>query len=177
MEPPKDRSPIPVTCDIVDPKVDKWDQLGKEIYKNELQVFGEESSETEEDLRRWFDDERCVVAVMKDPNGQLIGHSFATPISEPDVPEHHQKLDDKETAYIMTTAIVPEYQGRKLVGALIGTLETGLKAKGYKYIERDTAVPNGYADSIERHYGERILDKKDRIHPVHGPQRSFRIRL
>lgn len=150
------------------------------MYDAEVAIFGKDGAEDFDFLERAFHDEKCVIAVLKDGFGNLVGHSVTTPIHDEEVPTRHnpeKRKDDHTTAYIHSTAILPEHRGKKLVGRLIDLLEEELRRKGFQYVERDAAIENGYADSIERHYGDRIVASYDHVHPKHGPQRFFRIKL
>jgi GNAT superfamily N-acetyltransferase len=81
-----------------------------------------------------------------------------------------------ETAYINFTAIDPDYQDKGFLGKLISTVEDELVTIGYTHIERDCRIENGYADKVEKFYGDRIDVKYDH-RSLLGPLRFFRIRL
>jgi len=68
------------------------------------------------------------------------------------------------------------YQGKGNVGALMKDLEEELRTRGVKWITRDSAVENGYADKIQKHYGERVVETRERMSPW-GKQRHFKIEL
>ena len=52
------------------------------------------------------------------------------------------------------------------------TLEAELRRRGYKYIERDTAVEGGYADNVRKNYAGRIIEEQP--HPSeYGDQVFF----
>jgi hypothetical protein len=55
-------------------------------------------------------------------------------------------------------------------------LEEELRAKGVKWLTREAAVKNGYADKIQKHYGDRIVETGERMSPW-GLQCYFRIKL
>lgn len=61
------------------------------------------------------------------------------------------------TAYIQNTALNPDNIGHELVGRLMAKLEVELMEKGYKYLERDSAIANNYAANIQKRYGEQIM--------------------
>jgi ribosomal protein S18 acetylase RimI-like enzyme len=79
-------------------------------------------------------------------------------------------------AYIMNTAISKEWQNRGKVAVLMRRLEEELKSRGVEYITRDSAVENGYADKIQKYYGDKIIETRDRESPW-GLQRYFKIRI
>lgn len=137
-------------------RFDKWDWIKDDIIKIEQTCF-QEFADTPEELEDELTDERNVVLLLRDALGdKTIGYTLATPQS-------------KDTAYVASTAILPEFQDRGYLPMLINRLERELQARGFKYMERHAEVSNGYADNIEKHYGNRIVAKKDRH------QRFFRI--
>ncbi len=80
-------------------------------------------------------------------------------------------------ANIGLTAIRSEDRGKKLVAELIGRLESELKTRGVTHITRQARVADGYADAIERHYGDRIVEKAEMPETVGDLKRSFKIML
>jgi ribosomal protein S18 acetylase RimI-like enzyme len=81
-----------------------------------------------------------------------------------------------DTAYINYTAIDPEYQDQGHLGTLIGAVEDELRLIGYPYMERNCRIENGYADKVQKHYGDRIVSMHDH-QSLLGPLRFFRIAL
>ena len=106
-----------------------------------------------------------TVAVLAYYGQSIIGFTYCVP-----------KKKDKLTAHIDDTVIHPDFQGKKIVGLIMDVLEKTLLSHGYTYVSRDAAVSNGYADKIEKHYGSRILVKRDHD-SMYGPQRYFKIQL
>ncbi len=84
---------------------------------------------------------------------------------------------DTTTANVGITAILPDYRGKRLVGELMDRLEAELKKKGVVYITRQSRINDGYADAVERHYGDRVIEKTDMPETEIDPKRSFKIRL
>jgi len=113
-------------------------------------------------MENLFEDQNNLNYLLKDSDGKIIGYT--------------QALIDGDSAYIMNTAIKPEYQGKGNVGALMKDLELELRTRGVKWITRDSAVENGYADKIQKHYGERVVETRERMSPW-GKQRHFKIEL
>ncbi len=66
-----------------------------------------------------------------------------------------------DTADIHMTGIRSDKRNQKLVGTLMKTLEEKLKAMNIIYIVREARINDGYADAIERYYGDKIVYKKD----------------
>src|SRR5687767_7366798 len=81
-----------------------------------------------------------------------------------------------DTAYINFTAIEPAYQNKGHLGTLISAVEDELRVIGYPFMERNCRIESGYADQVQKHYGDRIVSTHD--HQSHlGPLRFFRIKL
>ena len=140
-----------------------WTDIATDVLRIEKACFGE-LGYSEEIFKKDFSETDTTVILLRDSRSKVIGYTYALPKEKP------------YTANVESTAIDPEFQGRGLVGKLIGRLEEELIKRGFKFMERDVAIGNGYADSIQRHYGSRILEWHD--HPSdYGPQRFFRIRL
>lgn len=81
-----------------------------------------------------------------------------------------------ETAYIAITAIDPAYQKKGHLKTLISSVEDELRTIGYTHIERNCRIENGYADKVEKHYGDRVDVRYDHGSRI-GPLRFMRIRL
>lgn len=97
---------------------------------------------------------------------QVVGFMLAEPVPH-----------DKSTAYISFTAIHPNFQHAGLVGILAQRIEYRLKQNKFLYITIDALVINGYAASIEKHYGNRIIHQQDVFRSDWGHQRFFKIQL
>lgn len=149
-----------------------WDQVKDDILRIEKACFGEKGYD-EETFRKDFSKPSATVVLLKG-SGIVIGYTYALPVN---AERPLRWLERNETALVESTAITPQYQHQGLVGELIGKLEDELRKKGFKFIERDAAIPNGYADTIEHHYGpQRIVKSRDHK-SKYGPQRFFRIKL
>ncbi len=85
---------------------------------------------------------------------------------------------DDASAYVINTAIAPEYQHQGQVAVLMKKLEEELNKIGIKYLVRDASVDNGYADKIQKQYAGRIVENKtyEKMSPW-GKQRHFEIKL
>lgn len=124
-----------------------------------------------DNLSSAFCDPATVAFTLQD-NGQLVGFTFAIPI---DRFNPTRQREAQETAYLYGTAITPDHQGKKLVKSLTDPLLRTLLKRGYKFVERDAVIPNGYADAISRAYGDSIIESYDHERFELGPQRFFRI--
>lgn len=84
-----------------------------------------------------------------------------------------------DIAHIHMTGIRSDKRGQKLIGELMAKLEQELKNKNVHFIIRQARINDGYADAIERHYGERVVEKRDIEGTKDGrdPKRRIKIRL
>ena len=114
-----------------------------------------------------------VVPVKK--GDQLIGFSLAMPIGMMDPSRADESA---ETAYIYYTAIEPFHQNRGMVEELSREMLHKLVQNGYKAVERDSVIENGYADKVQETYRAGIVDQYDHndFEEI-GPQRFLRIEL
>lgn len=126
-------------------------------------------------LKEAFQDPQTttVAAIEGD---SLIGYTFALPI---DKMSPSRQSESKETAYIYFTAIIEEMRGKGLIGPLLDTLFMELQRNGYYFVERDSKINNGYADTVQKHYEKypgSIIEMYDHNKfPEIGPERFFRI--
>ncbi len=85
---------------------------------------------------------------------------------------------DPSTANIGITAIRPEHRGKRLVGELMTCVEAELKKRGVTHMTRTARASEGYADAIERHYKDQIVEKADLPDTLTSdPKRHFKIKL
>jgi predicted GNAT family acetyltransferase len=135
--------------------------LGSNVLAPNLEVF----------LR----DPNNVIAELKLHN-KLIGFSVSIPISRFEPSRFVE--NDRSTAYIYATVIDETYQHQGLVGTLTDLLMLELQKKGYKIVERDCKIGNGYAGVVEKHYnqsGSIISSQEHCKWPDIGPEKNFRI--
>jgi ribosomal protein S18 acetylase RimI-like enzyme len=143
-----------------------WSTIKQRIAELEDECFGEDAFSPNE-LRLSFNGRKSVVVLLWEGNsdsGRLIGYTQAQP------------ADDPETYYIANTAIAKSHQGRGLVKLLMDRLYADVRRAGARYIERDAAIPNGYADKIVRFHAADVLETLDHESP-YGPQRFIRMRV
>lgn len=151
-----------------------WTAIRRDILRIERQQFGDGAFD-EEYLREVFEDPQTVaVLLLEGPSRHLVGFSCAIPEGMLD-PE--RKAESHETAHVVDTAIETAHQGRGLVGLLMTVLERELRSVGYRYLEREAAVANGYAGKIARAYAGRIVEQCGPFESEWGRQVFFRIRL
>ncbi len=138
-----------------------WTDVREQIMAVEDEAFNHTGYE-EGMMKSLFEDDHNLNYLLKNADGKIIGYT--------------QVNVHGESAYIMNTAIAPEHQGKGYVGELMRNLEEELRARGVKWITRHSAVDHGYADKIQRHYGDRIVETQERMSPW-GAQRYFKIKL
>lgn len=145
-----------------------WDTIGPRIREIELECFGQQQAFSDEELRLAFNGPRSTAALLWDgpASGEhlLVGYTQAEPARAP------------HTYYISNTAIAKSHQGRGFVKLLMERLYADVRAAGARFIERDAAIANGYADKVVRFHAADILTAFDHDSP-YGPQRFIRMRV
>jgi|SRR5581483_6196849 len=132
-------------ANVFNPTLDNWQHVRERIVQIEQENFGD-GAYSEEELSEAFANPNNTTVVLYDVYGNVIGYSYAIPITKY-YPKRKKEI--RETVFIDSTAIDKKQQGKGNVGILIDKLEDELKAKGFRYIERTAAVPNGYADALK----------------------------
>lgn len=144
-----------------------WSAIKDRIAELERECFGEDAFSPNE-LRLAFNARRSLVVLLFEERaadgGTLIGYTQAQP------------GDDPETYYIANTVIAKSHQGRGLVKLLMDRLYADVRRVGARYIERDSAIANGYADKIVQVHAADVLETFDHESP-YGPQRFIRMRV
>ncbi len=90
---------------------------------------------------------------------------------------HYRGRDGQDAAYITNSSIHPDYQHKGHVWLMADKLEAELKAKGYKFLDRDSKADLGYDQKVIAHYGERVVFAKEVEDTMWGTQRYIRILL
>ena len=116
--------------------------------------------------KQFLGDQSVVALLTKKSDHALVGFSKA-----------HIYTDHPELANIQFTGIVNSQRGNKLVGVLIERLEDELRRRNVQFVRRQSRIKDGYADAVERHYGDRIVEKKEPEPSDKDPKRFFKIRL
>jgi ribosomal protein S18 acetylase RimI-like enzyme len=143
-----------------------WSTIKDRIGELEHECFGQDAFSANE-LRLAFNSRRSLVVLLWEgpsEGGRLIGYTQAQP------------ADDPATYYIANTAIAKSHQGRGLVKLLMDQLYANVRSAGARFIERDAAIANGYADKIVRFHAADVLETFDHDSP-YGPQRFIRMRV
>src|SRR5688572_19763697 len=143
-----------------------WHTIMDRIAELEHEVFGEDAFSANE-LRLAFNGRQSLAVLLWEGSavsGMLIGYTQAQPAEDP------------ATYYIANTAIARSHQGRGLVKLLMDRLYADVRAAGARFVERDAAIANGYADKIVRYHAADVLETLDHDSP-YGPQRYIRMRV
>ncbi|GAC1514882.1 MAG: hypothetical protein NVS2B16_22300 [Chloroflexota bacterium] len=163
-----------ITADVFHPSMSAWLDVRADIMRIETEQFGDGAFD-EEYLAYEFTDPANTVVLMRDTETDTVfGFTYAIPVGDVD-PARWAPPD--HTAYICDTALDHDHQRRGLVADMMAVLEEELRRRGYRYLERDAAVSNGYADKIARAYGDRIVAQSEPHSSDYGMQVFFRIRL
>jgi len=139
-----------------------WDSIEERIVEIEREVFGEDAFRVDE-LRAAFTGRQSLAVLLWDGD-VLIGYTQAG------------QARARGTYYIANTAIAKSYQGRGLIRLLMERLYADVRAVGARFIERDAAIANGYADKIVRFHSADIITTRDHDSP-YGRQRFIRMRV
>jgi ribosomal protein S18 acetylase RimI-like enzyme len=144
-----------------------WKTIEGRIREIELECFGRQHAFSDDELRAMFNGPGTIAVLLWDgpaPDGRLVGYTQAEPAR------------GRDTYYIANTAIAKSHQGRGLVRLLMERLYEDVRAAGARFVERDAAIANGYADKIVRVPAADILETHDHDSP-YGPQRYIRMRI
>lgn len=164
--------------------LEQAEALARQLFGSDMDLDQPILGWTNEDIvapnvHEMLRDPRNTLATLVEDSG-LIGFSIAVPIG---VMDATREAESEETAYIYFTGIQPHRQGEGLVKSLIEDLQRKLVARGYRFMERDCQVTNGYADKVQKAYDAipgAIVGKPynhARFGPEVGEERFFRIDL
>lgn len=162
-QPSQERMPS-VESMVFNPQETSWDEVREAILHLEEVCFND-GGFSEDDLREIFEDPKNAVVMLR-VNDELVGFTCGVPDE-----------NDEESFYIETTEIHPDWQGNKFITSMITALEYEAKRRGYMYLTRHAAVPNGYADKVGRNYEGRVVESKPHQSEQFGEQQYFKIRL
>jgi GNAT superfamily N-acetyltransferase len=140
-----------------------WEAVRRDVLRIDRYGFGLNAASDEDNKNQWGKAFMNAVVRDADQGGSVVGYTMVFE-AWPD------------TAYIRYSAIAPEWRGKGVIGILMDVVEKELRAAGIPYLSRDARIENGYADKVEKHYGDRIVAKYDHASLL-GPLRFFRIRL
>ena len=140
-----------------------WRELGPRMLELERQEWGARAFSQRE--MRWQATNREAVVVTTWDGPSLIGFAVAGPAWS------------EARASLLNVLIDPAYRGQGLVWPLIAAVERELIARGIDELEIDARVENGFADAVERRYGERARVIEGDHPSPYGPQRTIRVAL
>ncbi|PIR85369.1 hypothetical protein COU15_00900 [Candidatus Kaiserbacteria bacterium CG10_big_fil_rev_8_21_14_0_10_45_20] len=116
-------------------------------------------------VRKVLKEKQTVLAVLTDAETQkIVGYALTTTTNKP------------HAAHYIANAIIPEFQGQRLVKALSEKVEEELRNKGFLFVTRDTRTSDGYADKVRKAYGKRVL-KEEKSFNILGEYIEFTIEL
>ena len=172
-------NPGNVECEIFNPQTTKWAQVKDAVMQVERRAFEPNHAEKEEDVQKWFEDEGNVIVFLKSAQGSLLGYALFFHPESSGIPDDVKggKIKEGETAYGASIAVLPQFQGKQLLGPLGLAAHTELKRRGYKYIEGHATVGHGWANHIEVENGDRILETREVQRAPYGLQRFYRMAL
>ena len=144
----------------------EWDEIWPSIERIEDECFPDKGL-GEEYLKEVFGDKNNIVVLVR-RDKQIIGFTCGIP-----------DTTVADAIYIDTTEITSSEQGQKHVVKLMEQLEGESRRRNYKFLTRDAEIANGYADKIEKNYGNRILESHDHESEFSNGemQRFFKITL
>lgn len=166
---------------VYDPVQRPWDSIADEIVELDRMHFGDQAFDAELFKQSFLNPENTAVIITDETTNKIVGFTFASPAdvvyeTYNENPDYFDRKKDGQAAYIGDTVIHPQYMKHHLVGEMMRLLESKLKEKGFKYLERDSSVNNNYADNIRKNYSGKI--EEEQLHDSEfGPQVFFRIRL
>lgn len=150
-----------------------WAKIKDKILFLERDTFGDGAFADEEIEEDFLDPNNPVILLVDNETEDVIGFTYAKPF-EPETDDSPAKPG--ETAWVWDTIIQKEYRGKGLLGQMMSALENELRARGFKYLERNAMVANNYAENVSKHYKDRII-KSFPLDSRWGPQVFFRIKL
>jgi ribosomal protein S18 acetylase RimI-like enzyme len=160
-------------AELFDPSIPAWLKIKDAVVAIEQEGFEIEPF-TEAILETDFlEPENIVVLLKKGDSEEVLGFTYAKPF-EPETAG--SPAAPGETAWMWDTVIQKEYRDKGLLGVMMETLEEELRRRGFTYLERNAREANGFAQSITKHYKERIIESFP-LDSKWGPQVFFRIKL
>lgn len=156
-----------------------WESAALLIDPIERDAFGHKGFELK-DLGESLQQPKTVLIVAKSGD-QVVGFTYAVPYSfiKNEVTQVDRVDKGEKTAYVYDTAITKLHQGKKITPRMMERLLLELGSEGYEFLERDADVDSGYADQIQKAYGQRgmILQAGPDHDSNWGKQRFFRMKV
>ncbi|MES2135075.1 MAG: GNAT family N-acetyltransferase [Patescibacteria group bacterium] len=154
------RNTSKVRSELLNPSKPLSKMIAEAIAEIDKLCFGATDAQLRR-MQREIQDPTAIVSILK-RGKKVVGYSYALP--DPAV---------EGAVYIHSTAIHPSEQHKGLVGKLMAKMEAEMRRRGFSSFTRDCMIDNGYADTVQRHYGDRIIKMFDRFFN----RRSFQITL
>jgi ribosomal protein S18 acetylase RimI-like enzyme len=127
-------------AEVYDQKKFPWDEIRENILDIELSAFGKEKAFDEEMLKRDFEHpESTVILARGAETNKIIGFTYAMPTAIVYPEDYPDRRPNENTAYICDSAFDKSYRGKGLISPTIEELEKQLAAKGFSFVERDSA--------------------------------------
>lgn len=153
------------SVELFQPGKHAWEDVRSDILALEDLCFPGKGF-GEEYLKEHFENPESIIAVLKlGKDAGLVGFSYAIPDE-----------DVAGAVYVDTTEIHPDHQGKAYVVPLMDAVENEARRRGYRFLTRNAAIENGYAEKILKNYDGRIEETYEND-SEYGPQRYFRIRI
>ncbi len=155
-----------ISAEVYHYSPEQWDRVKPDVFELLKSANSEGiTNQTKEDYEKYFtvDDSYWLRVLLKNA-GKIIGFTLVHPEQKQRFNSDNGVLkselyNSSTMAEVETTYIAKEFQHRGLVGKLMSTAEEELRARGFNEMYRRVRSDNGYADAIERHYGDKIASK------------------
>jgi ribosomal protein S18 acetylase RimI-like enzyme len=140
-----------------------WREHGDRLLALERAEWGGRAFSSEE-MRRQIASRTSVLAIVEDAE-DVVGFAVAIPWSR------------GGRATLNNILIAPSHRRIGLAWRLTDVIEAGLRARGTRALVIDARVDNGFADAVERHYGERAHVLAADHPSEYGRQRTIEVAL
>jgi len=106
-----------------------------------------------------------IILRTKDRDKKLIGLVLLEPynnnlINEMLEDDPELKIVEGSAYYMITIEIDPDYQGMGLSSTLFDAMESEMIVRGSNKLILHARVSNGFSNSLEKRYGDRIINKR-----------------
>lgn len=181
--------PLYESCEVefFDPPIASWEEEWEKIREDVLAIekaqFKNPSSE--EMFSQRFQEPGTAVVLLRDKKtDKIVGYRYSIPLinyaagnGENFRSDIEREDDGKKTAYILNTAIHPDYIGHRLSSKLINKLDDLLRQRNYRFVELDPTEKRHYADKVVEHNKDRIVAGPIPHPSSRGPEVFLRRRL
>jgi ribosomal protein S18 acetylase RimI-like enzyme len=140
-----------------------WREHGDRLLDLERAEWRERAFSREE-MRRQISARTSVLAIAE-AGDAVVGFAIAMPWSR------------GRRATLNNILVSPSHRGHGLAWRLTDAIEAGLRDRGVRSLVIDARIDNGFADAVERHYGERARVVAADHASEYGPQRTIEVDL